>query len=285
MSAHFTTHVVVAASIGRVGLERVARVAVADDQCILVGLERDAEYLRAQGCEATIDRVAGVRMPRVYLRYSVGRRIRGSQLLAWDRSALALAPGAALVDIFDVAPMHATLASAAEREQFRREIGVRAHELLIGLLCTTPSRMDAFHAVSIVHFVRTLGIPARLLVHPDTDRLAHAREFFERLDDGAVLLESSIIEEPWRCSAILDAAMLDEDGTSAAGNALPALWTMAQGVQTLVHESIVVPECWRACAMRFGNDRPHAARVLRRAIEERDCRVAIERSKQCSGKI
>ena len=121
---------------------------------------------------------------------------------------------------------------------------------------------------------------------PPRDGAAVAQDAgFMTLDDGAVLVESSIIEEPWRCSAILDAAMLDEDGTSAAGNALPALWTMAQGVQTLVHESIVVPECWRACAMRFGNDRPHAARVLRRAIEERDCRVAIERSKQCSGKI
>lgn len=285
MSAHFTTHVVVAASIGRVGLERVARVAVADDQCILVGLERDAEYLRAQGCEATIDRVAEVRLPRVYLRHGVARRIRGSQVLAWDRNALGLAPGAALVDILEVAPMHATLSSATEREQLRREIGVRAQELLIGLLGTAPSRMDAFHAVSILHFVRTLGIPARLLVHPDTARLAHSREFFERLDQGAALVESSIIEEPWRCTAMLDAAMLDEDGTAAAGNALPALWTMAQGVQTLVHESIAVPECWSARAMRFGNDRPHAARVLRRALEERDCRVAIEGPKECSGKI
>lgn len=293
------THLIVAAAAGRVGLERLARTAKIGDRCLLVGNHRDAEFLRSEGCLARIERLSCA-VPRWYLRVRLRRSNQQSPLFAWDEAAADLAPKAEQVNMLEAAPCTVQTRTAQERSAKRRALGVRDDEQLIGLLCSNPERADVFNAALILSFPLANGKRVRLLVHPAMSRLAHTTRHFTRMEAQRMFVQSDIIERPWECAPLLDAAMLDEDGASTGGraaaggrlhplaiwkslepsapSALPALWTLAHAVPTLVHESIALPDAWSDRVYRFGGDRMHAVRALEAALEKRDCCVAVERA-------
>ncbi len=274
-------HLIIASIAGRVGLERLARFAQPGEWCIVIGNERDVSVLRDNGCAARVQPVASGFF-RYYQRWVVCRQLRGMRVFAWDAAARALVPGAHAItatEVLERAPIERAEWTLSERDAKRRQLGVREGELLIGLLCNAPRMVDVFSAASMTSFLRTDGLPVRLLVHPTMLRLAQSALQFARMGAGPMLLVNEVIERPWEFAPLLDAAILDADGALIAPSALPAIWALAHDTPTLVHRSIALPPEWDHKAIRFGDDQMCAIRALRIAVEKRESGVAIERAK------
>ncbi len=282
---HQATHLIHAKCAGLVGLERLAKFAQRNDRCLLIGNRADAEFLGSTGCVARIECLpSGVWQG--YRRWMLARSDQRGRWIAWDAEAASLAPRAHRIEVSEIlalAPIHRHEMAPEARSASRKALGVREDELLVGLLCNAPTSADVFNAASVVSFLACQRVPVRLLVHPKMSRLALSKRHFDCMGVGRMLLVNEMIEQPWKCAPLLDAAMLDAcaptRGCARAPSSLPAVWTLTQGVPTLVHASIDLPTACEDRAIRFTDDRMHAIRALGIVLEERERGVTVERAK------
>ncbi|MFM7262112.1 MAG: hypothetical protein ACKO3W_16125 [bacterium] len=189
----------------------------------------------------------GARQTSLYARHAFDRRIAGD-----DATHLAGVP-TELPRLPD--------RREGQRDRIRRELGLARHDFAL-LVAGDPSAWIDIglvaRAAGMAHVALAgSGVRLRIVASPEVPRLAERSQFLVDAVDAPPIVVDRRADRPWLLIGAVDALVVDQDGlatdpVSCAGqrcaasqalgpvavSPLPALWSLAAGIPTVVHRTV-----------------------------------------------